>query len=123
VTTRLRIEEQRLADITIVRLKGRIEVEEGVDALRDYLNDLVKDGRVRLVLDLNDVTRLDSAGIGVLAAKFLTTARRGGAIKLLHLTERTAHLMQITKLTSVFEIFDDENDALRSFGVRPASTT
>ena len=123
MTTRLRIEEQRLADITIVRLQGRIEVEEGVDALRDYLNDLVKDGRVRLVLDMKDVVRLDSAGIGVRAAKFLTTARRGGAIKLLNLTERTGHLIQITKLSSVFEIFDDESEALRSFGVRPAGAT
>jgi len=122
MTTRLGIEQQRLADITIVRLKGRIEVEEGVDALRDYLNNLVKDGHIRLVLDMKDVTRLDSAGIGVLAARYLTTARRGGAIKLLHLTERTAHLMEITKLSSVFEIFDDENEAVRSFAAAAGAT-
>jgi anti-sigma B factor antagonist len=123
VTTSLRIEQQREADITIVRPRGRIEVEDGVDALRDYMDALVKDGRVRLVLDMKDVTRLDSAGLGMLAAKYLTVARRGGALKLLCLTERTAHLMQITKLTSVFEIFDDENEAVRSFDASAAGAT
>ena len=75
------------------------------------MNRLVEEGRVKIVLDMKEVTRLDSAGIGMLVSKFLTARRGGGTIKLLHLTERTDHLMDITKLTTVFEIFDDEEAA------------
>ena len=67
------------------------------------------------MLDMKEVTRLDSAGIGMLVSKFLTARRAGGTIKLLHPTERTDHLMNITKLTTVFEMFDDEEAAVRSF--------
>ena len=115
MTPRLDISERRVADVTILHPRGRIEAEEGDVALRDYVNRLVAEGRVKLVVDFHEVTRLDSAGIGVLVSKFLSARRRGGAIKLLRLTERTAHLMEITKLTSVFEIFEDEEAAIRSF--------
>ena len=67
---------------------------------------------------MKEVTRLDSAGIGMLVSKFLTARRGGGSLKILHPTERTDHLMDITKLTTVFEIFEDEEAALRSFGKR-----
>jgi anti-sigma B factor antagonist len=66
---------------------------------------------------MREVTRLDSAGIGMLVSKFLTARRLGGAIKLIHLTDRSGHLMEITRLSTVFEIFQDEDQALRSFGV------
>jgi anti-sigma B factor antagonist len=117
----MQIEELRVDDVTILRLKGRLELEEGDVTLRDHVNNLVNEGRVKLVLDMREVTRLDSAGIGMLVSKFLTARRRGGAIKLIHLTNRSEHLMDITRLSTVFEIFQDEDEALRSFGVVPAS--
>jgi anti-anti-sigma factor len=117
VTTRMRIVERRVADVTILQLIGRLELEEGDLMLRDHVDGLVAEGRVNIVLDMKEVTRLDSAGIGMLVSKYLTVKKRGGTIKLLHLTDRADHLMHITKLFTVFENFDREEDAVRSFGV------
>ena len=120
MTSRVRITEERVGDITVLRMSGRLELEEGDLAFRDYVNNLVADGRVKIVLDLKQVTRIDSAGIGMLVSKYLSTKRCGGTMKLLHLTRHSDHLMDITRLATVFEIFDDEVDALRSFGVQSA---
>lgn len=116
MATRMRVIERRIGDVTVLQLIGRLELETGDIILRDTINHLVEEGQVKLVLDMKDVTRLDSAGIGMLVSKYLTVRRAGGTIKLLHPTERTDHLMDITKLTTVFEIYQDEDAALRSFG-------
>jgi anti-sigma B factor antagonist len=116
VTSRMKIAEAQVGDVTILRLTGRLELAEGDLVFRDYVNRLVVEGRVKIVLDLKDVTRIDSAGIGMLVSKYLSTRNRGGTIKLLNLTRRSDHLMDITRLATVFEIFDEEADALRSFG-------
>ena len=116
MTTRMRIVERRIGDVTILQLIGRLELETGDIILRDTINRLVESGQVKLVLDMKEVTRLDSAGIGMLVSKYLTARRGGGSIKILHPTERTDHLMDITKLTTVFEVFDDEESAVKSFG-------
>ena len=116
MATRMRVIERRIGDVTILQLIGRLELETGDLILRDTINRLVEDGQVKLVLDMKDVTRLDSAGIGMLVSKYLTVRRAGGSIKFLHPTERTDHLMDITKLTTVFEMFDDEASAVKSFG-------
>ncbi len=113
------IVEERVADVTILRLKGRLELDTGDMVLRDHVNGLVAEGRVLLLLDMHDVTRMDSAGIGMLAGKFLSVTRRGGTMRLLHLTNRTGRLMHVTRLETVFEIFHDEDEALRSFQTRP----
>ena len=120
MSTRMRVVERHIGDVTVLQLIGRLELEEGDLVLRDHVNRLVGEGRVKVLLDMREVTRLDSAGIGMLVSKFITVRRAGGAIKLLHPTERTDHLMDITKLTTVFEIYDDEGAALRSFGVAAA---
>jgi anti-sigma B factor antagonist len=112
----MRIVERRIGEVTILQLIGRLELEEGDLVLRDAVNRLVEAGRNKILLDMKEVTRLDSAGIGMLVSKYLTARRSGGVIKILHPTERTDHLMDITKLTTVFEIFDDEEKAVRSFG-------
>jgi anti-anti-sigma factor len=112
----MRIVERRIGEVTILQLIGRLELEEGDNVLRDAVNQLVEAGRNKILLDMKEVTRLDSAGIGMLVSKYLTARRSGGVIKILHPTERTDHLMDITKLTTVFEIFDDEGKAVRSFG-------
>jgi len=117
VTALLQISERRVADVTILRLAGRLELDDGDTVLRDHVNRLVEEGRINLVLDLAEVIRLDSAGIGMLVGKYLTVRKRGGSIRLLHLTDRTNRLLRITRLDSVFDIFDDETEAVQSFGV------
>ena len=120
MATRMQVIERRIGDVTVLQLIGRLELETGDLILRDTINHLVEEGQVKLVLDMKDVTRLDSAGIGMLVSKYLTVRRAGGTIKLLHPTERTDHLMDITKLTTVFQVFDDEVSAVRSFDTAPA---
>jgi anti-sigma B factor antagonist len=115
------IAETQIGDVTVLRLSGRLELEEGDLVFRDYINRLVAEGRVKIVLDLKDVARIDSAGLGMLVSKYLSTQKRGGTIKLVCLTRRSDHLMDITRLATVFEIFDEEADALRSFGTAPSS--
>ena len=112
----LTIEEERVAHVTILRLVGRLELDDGDTTLRDHINGLADQGRVNLILDLTKVTRLDSAGIGMLVSKYLTVKRLGGIIKLLHLTDRTSRLLNMTKLATVFEIFEQDDQALQSFG-------
>lgn len=120
MATRMQVIERRIGDVTILQLIGRLELETGDLILRDTINHLVEEGQVKLVLDMKEVTRLDSAGIGMLVSKYLTVRRAGGTIKLLHPTERTDHLMDITKLTTVFQVFDDEASAVKSFNDAPA---
>ena len=122
MATRMEVIERRIGDVTILQLIGRLELETGDLILRDTINRLVEEGQVKLVLDMKEVTRLDSAGIGMLVSKYLTVRRAGGTIKLLHPTERTDHLMDITKLTTVFQVFDDEASAVKSFNTAPAQS-
>lgn len=113
----MQITERRVGAVTVLRLAGRLELDNGDTVLRDCINRLVDEGRLHLVLDLTEVVRLDSAGIGMLVGKYLTVRKRGGTMKLLHLTDRTSRLLNITKLATVFEIFEHEDHAVRSFGV------
>jgi anti-sigma B factor antagonist len=115
VAARFTIAEVQVGNVTILRLSGRLELEEGDLVFRDCVDRLVAEGRLKILLDLKAVTRIDSAGIGMLVSKYLSTQKRGGTIKLLHLTSRSDHLMDITRLATVFDIFDDEADAVRSF--------
>lgn len=121
MTHGLRIAEEPAAAVTILRLEGRLELDEGDTVFRDCVDRLAKAGRVTLILDMRQVTRLDSAGIGMLVAKYLTVLRKGGTMALLGLTGRCGRLMDVTQLTSIFPVFDDEQEALRSLGARSAS--
>jgi len=118
----LRITERRVGDVTVLELAGRLILEEGELPLRDCVDRLVREGRVNIVLDLGKVTRLDSAGVGMLVCKYLTAFHKGGRVKFLHLTPRADELMHVTKLAGVFEIFQSEEDAIRSFGPAPIQT-
>ena len=115
MTARIHIIEERAGDVAILRMAGRLELDEGDIVFRDYVDRLVAQGQLKILLDLKAVDRIDSAGIGMLVSKYLSTQRRGGTIKLLHLTRHSDHLMDITRLATVFEIFDDEADAVGSF--------
>ena len=115
----MRITERRVGDVTILELEGRMILEEGDIPLRNHVNQLLEQGHVKILLDMRKVTRLDSAGIGMLVSKYLSAHRRGGRLKLMHLTIRGGHLINITKLSSVFEIFESEDEAIRSFAPEP----
>jgi anti-sigma B factor antagonist len=112
----MRIIERHVGDVTVLELDGRLILEEGEIPLKDCVDRLVAQGHVKIVLDLQRVTRLDSAGIGMLVCKYLTAFRKGGRVKFLHLTSRADELMHVTKLAGVFEIFESEEEAIRSFG-------
>jgi anti-anti-sigma factor len=114
-TARMQIVEDSIGDVTVLRLTGRMILEEGEGPLKEHVEALVQKGRIKIVLDMRDVTRLDSAGIGMLVSKFVTVHRHGGVMKLLNLTSHTGRLMSVTKLTGVFECFESEDEALRSF--------
>src|SRR6201997_1508764 len=102
--------------ITIVDLSGRITLGEGSVLLRDMVRDLVTKGQRKILLNLGDVTYIDSSGIGELVSAFTTVRNQGGDLKLLNLTKKVHDLLQITKLYTVFDVRDDETMAVASFG-------
>ena len=101
--------------ITIVDLSGRITLGEGSVVLRDLVRDLLNKGSKRILLNLGDVTYIDSSGIGELVSAFTTARNQGGELKLLNLTKKVNDLLQITKLYTVFDVRDDETAAVKSF--------
>jgi anti-sigma B factor antagonist len=112
----MRIIERNVGDVTILELEGRLILgDEGEVPLRDWVNRLVDAKKTKILLDLRKVTRLDSAGVGMLVSKFLTAYHKGGRVKLLHLTNRADQLMKLTRLATVFEMFESEDEAIKSF--------
>ena len=101
--------------ITVVDLSGRITLGEGSVVLRDTVKDLISKGDRRILLNLGDVTYIDSSGIGELVSAFTTVRNQGGELKLLNLTKKVQDLLQITKLYTVFDIKDDEATAISAF--------
>ena len=116
----MRIIERNVGDVTILELEGRLILgDEGELPLRDRVNRLVTEQRTKILLDLRKVTRLDSAGVGMLVSKYLTAYHKGGRVKLLHLTNRADQLMKLTKLATVFEMYESEEEAIASFDKPP----
>jgi anti-sigma B factor antagonist len=109
------LQERRVGDVTILDLAGRLVLEDGDALLRTRINALAAEGRLQIIVNLKDVTYVDSCGVGVLIAKYVSLRRKGGDVKLLHLTPRSHRLMEISKLLSVFETYDSEDRAVRSF--------
>jgi anti-sigma B factor antagonist len=106
---------RQVGDVTVIDAAGRITLGEGSSTFRDTLRDLMAKGQKKLLLNLADVTYIDSSGIGELVSGFTTVTNQGGRLKLLRLTKRVKDLLQITKLYTVFEVYDDEAEAVRSF--------
>jgi anti-sigma B factor antagonist len=111
----MQIEERSVGDVVVLDLKGRITLGDGDELLKDKVNSLVNQGNKKIVLNLADVPYVDSAGLGEIVRTYTTVSRQGGSLKLLNLTKRITDLLSITKLLTVFETFDSENDAVRSF--------
>jgi anti-sigma B factor antagonist len=101
--------------ITLVDLSGRIALGEGSALLRKTIRDLLDGGNNKIVLNLGDVSYIDSSGIGELVSGFTAVRSRGGELKLLHLTKKVHDLLQITKLFTVFDVYTDEPAAVQSF--------
>ena len=102
--------------VTLVEVSGRITLGEGSAVLREMIRDLLEKGQKRIILNLGDVNYIDSSGIGELVSAFTSVKKQGGELKLLHLTRKVHDLLQITKLYTVFDVYSDEQTAIRSFG-------
>jgi len=101
--------------VTVVDLSGRITLGEGSTILRDTVRELLGRGQKKILLNLGDVNYIDSSGIGELVSGYTTVTNQGGQLKLLNLTKKVRDLLQITKLYTVFDVFDEETVAVRSF--------
>ena len=111
----LYINERRVGDVTVLDLKGRVRIGGGTLALHKAIHCLVDEGKTQILLNLASVTHIDSSGLGELISSHITLSNKGGEIKLAHLTERLRDLMTITKLLTVFDVYDNEPDAVASF--------
>jgi len=111
----MQITERVVGDVMMLDLKGKITLGEGDELLKDKVNSVVNQGHRKIVLNLAEVPYLDSAGLGEVVRAYTTVSRQGGSLKLLNLTKRITDLLSITKLLTVFETFDIESDAVRSF--------
>ncbi|HEY6969463.1 MAG TPA: STAS domain-containing protein [Candidatus Angelobacter sp.] len=111
----LKASSRQVDGVNIVDLNGRITLGEGSVILRDTVRDLLGKGRKHILLNLGDVTYIDSSGIGELVSAFTSVRNQGGELKLLKLTKKVHDLLQITKLYTVFDVKDDEAQAVQSF--------
>jgi anti-sigma B factor antagonist len=101
--------------VVVLDLKGKITLGEGDELLKDKINSLANQGHKKLLLNLEQVPYIDSAGLGEIVRTYTTISRQGGSLKLLNLTKRITDLLSITKLLTVFETFDSEGEAIKSF--------
>lgn len=111
----VKLTSRQVGDVTVIDAAGRITLGEGASAFRDTLRDFVAKGNKKLLLNLGDVSYIDSSGIGELVSGFTTVTNSGGQLKLVGLSKRIKDLLQITKLYTVFDVYDDEAQAVRSF--------
>jgi anti-sigma B factor antagonist len=111
----LKASARRVGDVAIVDLAGRITLGEGSGLVRNTIKDLINSGQKNILVNLKDVSYLDSAGLGEMVGAYASVTNAGGRIKLLHPQAKVHDLLQVTKLYTVFIAFDDEAEALRSY--------
>jgi anti-sigma B factor antagonist len=109
------IKERVVDGVSVLDLSGKIVLGEGDGQVRERIKDLLSDGQKKILLNLGDVSYVDSAGLGALISSYTTTKREGGQLKLVNLTKRIQDLLAITKLITVFDTYDSEQEALDSF--------
>ncbi len=107
---------RQVGSVTVLDLSGSIKLGEGSSLLRDAVKDLLAKGQKNILLNLGDISYIDSSGIGELVSAFTSVRNQGGELKLLHLTKKMHDLLQITKLYTVFDVKDDEAEAISAFG-------
>ncbi len=111
----MKANSRQVNGVTVVDMSGRITLGEGSVVLRDTIRDLLSKGQKKILLNLGNVTYIDSSGIGELVSAFTSVRNQGGELKLLNLTKKVHDLLQITKLYTVFDIKDDETAAVGAF--------
>jgi len=111
----LKSSTRQVDGITVLDLSGRITLGEGSVVLRDTIREILGKGEKKILLNLGDVTYIDSSGIGELVSAFTAVRKEGGELKLLNLTKKVHDLLQITKLYTVFDVKDDETAAISSY--------
>jgi anti-sigma B factor antagonist len=111
----LNIQQRQAGDVTIVDLSGKITIGEGSVQLRESIRKALESGNKKILLNLGDVSYVDSSGIGELVSSYTTTSNQGGQLKLLNLTKKIQDLLMITKLLTVFEYYETEEAAIASF--------
>jgi anti-sigma B factor antagonist len=111
----MQIVERAIDGVIILDLKGRLVAGDGDQLLIDTINQLVQIGRRKVLLNLAEIAYIDSAGLGAIVSKYITLYKRDGALKLCNLRARSFRVLNITRLLTIFESFDSEADALRSF--------
>lgn len=113
----LEVTERRLGPVTVVELTGRLVADDGDTSFSEHIMVLVAAGSTNLLVDLRRVTYMDSGGLGALVAMFLHVTKRGGRLKLLSPSQRVWRVLEITHLLHVFEVFEDDDEAVRSFAM------
>ena len=111
----LYINERRVEDVTVLDLKGRERIRGATIALHESIRCLAGEGKIQVLLDLAWVKQIDSGALGELVASHVTLDKKGGALKLMHMTESVHELMTITKVLPIFDVYDDEPEAVASF--------
>jgi anti-sigma B factor antagonist len=111
----MKIGKREKGDVTILDLKGKILMGNGIEELRDAINTAVKEENTKLLLNFADVPYLDSTGLGEVVRSYTTVKNAGGMVKILNLTQKVQDLLSVTKLITVFETFEDEEKAIGSF--------
>jgi anti-sigma B factor antagonist len=111
----IKIEERFIGSVTVLDVTGKLTIDQGAQRLKDKINSLLSQQRTQIVLNLGNVSYIDSGGLGQLAASYGSVMKHGGALKLLNVNSRNHDLLSITRLVTLFESFDSEAEAVQSF--------
>jgi len=111
----MRIEKRKVGDVAVFDIKGKILAGEGVDELRESINQAVNDAETKILFNFKDVPYLDSTGLGEVVRSYTSVKNRGGVVKIVNLTNKVHDLLSVTKLITVFETFNEEDEAIKSF--------
>jgi anti-sigma B factor antagonist len=112
---RMKCNIRDLGNVRIIELGGKITIGTGDVKIRELVHQALEDGKKEILFDLGDVKAIDSSGIGEMVACYTTVTKRGGHLKLMHLSPKINDILQVTQLITVFDVFDDEREALGSF--------
>jgi anti-sigma B factor antagonist len=115
ISVSAKLTTRQVDEVTVIDVSGRITLGEGTSMLRDELRNLISTNRRKILLNLAEISYIDSSAIGQMVAGFTTVANQGGQLKLVNPTKRMSDLLQVTKVSTIFEIFDDEKKAVATF--------
>ena len=111
----MKASNRSVGGVEIINLQGKITIGSGDTQLREIISNAVAEGKTNILLDLSGVTTIDSSGIGELVGSYTTVTNRGGKLKLLHLPAKLNELLHVTQLITVFEVYESEDEAVKSF--------